>query len=190
MEINMLEEKTCLICGEIFIALSPVCKRCEAINTQKQAADMSKIMTLMEKYHTNSAVIASESKIPVRAVKWYLYKKKADANFSKRIGSSKPSGISISDNMYGDFIWIKAEGKVDSPSAFELQDYLNNLLEMGWYDLILDLGGISFFCSNGIRVVLTAYKTLLDKGSFRITNPSKNVTNVLGLVNLDKMLLK
>ena len=190
MEINVLEEKTCFMCGEAFMAITPVCKQCDALNTQKQAGDLLKIMALIEKQHTDDAVIANESGIPVRSVKWYLHKKKADSNSAKRMGSSKPAGISITDKMYGEYMWVKAEGKVDSPNAFELQDYLNNLIGMGFSDIILDLGGISFFCSNGIRVVLTAYKNLLEKGSFRISNPSKNVVNVLGLVNLDRMLLK
>ena len=190
MEINVIEEKKCLFCGEVFTAVTPVCIKCDTLNTQKQAEDMVKIMFCIEKKQTDINQIAKELEIPVRAVQWYLYKKKADANSAKGIGSAKPTGISFTDKMYGDYMWIKAEDKVDSPNAFELQNYINTLLDMGWNDLILDLGGISFFCSNGIRVVLTAYKNLLEKGSFRITNPSKNVTNVLGLVNLDRMLLK
>ena len=190
MEFNVPEKKNCLICGEEFSAFAPVCSRCEALNTQKQAEELSKITALTEKKRPDDDAIAKELEIPVRAVKWYLQKKKADAGFAKRITSVKPADISISDKMYGDYMWVKAEGKVDSPSAVELQNCINNLIEMGWNDFILDLGGVSFFCSNGIRVVLTAYKNLLEKGSFRITNPSKNVVNVLGLVNLDRMLLK
>ena len=190
MGIDMVEKKKCFICGELFSLITPVCGQCDAKNTQKQAEELSKITAFIVKNCTDNAVIAKESGIPARAVQWYLYKKKSDANSVRRLSGVKPGGISVTDKMYGDYMWVKAEGKVDSPNAFELQDYLNNLIEMGWNDLILDLSGISFFCSNGIRVVLTAYKTLLEKGSFRITNPSQNVVNVLGLVNLDRMLLK
>ena len=186
-----LTKKKCFLCGKELFTATPVCEQCGKQSAQKEASDTSRIKAMVERVKLiEPSAISKETEIPLYTVKWYLDKGKLSAGPAKKPGDAKPAGITITDSVYGDTMWIFAQGRVDSQNAMELQGHINKMIAMGWRNFILDLSKISFFSSNGIRVVLTAYKTLHETGSFKIANPSENVINVLGMVALDKMLLQ
>ena len=175
-----MDEKKCFLCEKAAMPNSSICAECDVLYARMDLEYQEKINALIKRGIVDEASLANESGVPLHAVKWYLYKKQP---------APVHVGIAFSDKMYGDYAWVAAEGRVDSTNALLLQQYLNLLMEMGFKHIILDLSHIGFFSSNGIRVVLLAYKTLHPNGSFRITNPSSSVSNVLGLANLDRLLL-
>ena len=176
-----MDEKKCFLCEKVAVPNSPLCAECEVLYARMDLEYQTKMNNLIKQGIVGEAAMARESGIPLHAVKWYMY---------RRQPAPVHADISFSDKMYGDHIWAMAEGRVDSPNSLILQQYLNQLMEMGFKHIILDLSHVRFFSSNGIRVVLAAYKSLHPDGSFRIANPSPSVTNVLGLVNMDRLLLE
>jgi len=188
MNYNTTPGKKCFLCGIIFYAGGSVCPKCEELNREQETRDMLQIRALINKHQADLAALAEESGIELKAVKWYIYRRRAEA----RAGASAErgsSGIALSDRMYGEIIWVKVEGNIDTPNSELLKEHLNNLIEMGFSNIILDMNAVTFFCSNGIRVVLSTYKALHPQGSFQILDPSPKVVNVMGQVNLNSMIL-
>jgi len=175
-----MDEKKCFLCEKAAMPNAPICAECEVLYARMDLEYQTKINNLIKRGAMGEAAMARESGVPLHAVKWYMH---------KRQPNPVHAGITFSDKMYGDHVLVTVEGRIDSPNAILLQQYMDQLMGMGFKHIILDLGSISFFSSNGIRVVLAAYKILHPDGSFRIANPSPSVTNVLGMVNMNRLLL-
>lgn len=74
---------------------------------------------------------------------------------------------------------IKLEGRLDTTSAPELSDALK--LD-GVSDLTLDLSGVPYMSSAGLRCLLTAHKALLaNGGSMRLAGVHDIVREVLDM---------
>ena len=75
-------------------------------------------------------------------------------------------------------------------TAKVLQKKLDDALEYGKNQIIVNMAMVNFLSSTGIRVLLSTYKNAIKNGgTFHIDNPSENVINVLGMTALDEMML-
>ena len=82
----------------------------------------------------------------------------------------------------GDRVVIVAEGELDLVGAPVL---LAAVPAEGDAPVVLDLGGVGFMDSSGLRSLLEARQTCIDAGrGFAIARPSDAVTRVLELVDL------
>jgi len=83
------------------------------------------------------------------------------------------------------------QGRVDSMNAAELEYKLEQAIKDGQTNLVLNMLRVEYLCSTGIRVILKAYKEAKAAGGqLGIEMPSECVTNVLGIVALNEMLVK
>ncbi len=81
-----------------------------------------------------------------------------------------------------DSLVIVAEGELDLVGAPRL---LQALPDTGTSRIVLDLEGVQFMDSSGLRSLLQARQTCLDAGrGFALTRPSGAVRRVLELVDL------
>ena len=187
---NTLQRK-CLLCRELVNSLSPVCDRCKEKNKINEIANISMLNQFFKinKYN-DTKKIAEFTGLPVYAVLWYTKGSKRVYEEKRVIDNGEKSGISISASKYEEIIWIDLGGNIDSQNSGELQKYIASLIDDGWKDIVLDMSAVKYLSSSGIRVILSTYKALVNKGSFYVANPSSNVENVLGMVALDSLLLK
>ena len=82
------------------------------------------------------------------------------------------------------------KGRVNSSNAEELQQKLEEALNTGIKNIILNMLRVEYLSSAGIRVILKIYKDVkVAGGKFGIEMPSQNVKNVLGMTALDEMLI-
>ncbi len=178
----------CLICKKEYVVLNPVCDTCLKAFNETEDRNVLKIRDYIYNFQLNNIeTAAKELGLPAKILRWYLYKGKIKAGVSKSFASGLTGALTVSDKMYGNYIWVEVKGRIDSLTSYEFQTYLNNIINT---DIVIDMGDVSFFSSNGVRVVLSTYKQLLQSGSFQIANPSKSVANILGMVSLERMLLK
>lgn len=69
-----------------------------------------------------------------------------------------------------------ALGRVDSTNANEFQEQLTEAFEGGERGVILDLGGLSYISSAGLRVILLLAKSLRSrKAKFAVCSPSEPI---------------
>ena len=95
---------------------------------------------------------------------------------------SSPGTFRARSERRAEGIVIVAEGELDLVGAPALAAALP---ESGDEPVILDLAGVGFMDSSGLRALLEARQTCLDVGrQFRIARPSEAVQRVLELVDL------
>jgi anti-anti-sigma factor len=84
---------------------------------------------------------------------------------------------------------LTCTGRLDANSAGHLNDYINNLVRERHYSISLNLSGIEYLSSAGIRTLVNQYKNLASvNGVFYIAEMSENVRQVLGMVGMAQML--
>ena len=83
---------------------------------------------------------------------------------------------------------VKVSGRIDSASAPALDEALKQLTENGRYKLVLELSGVEYMSSAGVRALVSALRTCKGRfGDVRIANPSERVQEVLELAGLTSL---
>ena len=85
--------------------------------------------------------------------------------------------MTINKTLNGDALTIALEGRLDTTTAPELEQELKNSLD-GVTDLTLDLAKLDYISSAGLRVLLSAHKTMMKQGQMKVTNASEIVKAV------------
>jgi anti-sigma B factor antagonist len=79
-------------------------------------------------------------------------------------------------------------GRVDSNNANELGSALDTAVDEGKTNLVLDLGGVEYMSSAGLREMVRVLKRVKRTGGdLRIASPSDRVREVLELAGLDSI---
>lgn len=77
-------------------------------------------------------------------------------------------------------------GRVDSNNASELGGELDKVVDEGKNNLVLDLSGVEYMSSAGLREMVRVLKRVKRSGGdLRVANPSERVKEVLELAGLD-----
>lgn len=80
---------------------------------------------------------------------------------------------------------ITVSGRIDSSNASELDAALKAATDGGRYNIVLDLSGIEYMSSAGLRAIVGAYRECRNHGGdVRIANPSDRIREVLDLAGL------
>jgi len=81
---------------------------------------------------------------------------------------------------------IEASGRIDSMTANEFGTALSSEVNEGQVYLVLDLSGVDYMSSAGLReMVNTLKKVKRASGDLRIAQPSDRVREVLEMAGLD-----
>src|SRR5205085_7620067 len=85
----------------------------------------------------------------------------------------------------GDVLVLRLVGRLDANWCGHVQEALATAVKEGEHRLHLDMGGVNYLSSAGIRVLITFYKQLRAiSGEFGVVNPSAVVRSVLDLSGL------
>lgn len=83
---------------------------------------------------------------------------------------------------------VAATGELDAASAATLSEALDGARERGG-PVVLDLAGVTFVDSSGLRVIAAEHVAATDGGwSFRIVGPSDRVRRIFEMTGLDALL--
>ena len=85
--------------------------------------------------------------------------------------------MEISERIVGDVIQLSVSGNVDTITAGELQQRVL-LSFQKTKNLVLDIEGVAYMSSAGLRVLLSAQKTMNKQGSMIVKNPSEEVSEI------------
>ena len=72
---------------------------------------------------------------------------------------------------------VALEGRLDTTSSPELEACLGESLD-GVKDLVMDLGGLSYISSAGLRVLLSTHKRMMKQGSMKVTHVNETVMEI------------
>jgi anti-sigma B factor antagonist len=90
----------------------------------------------------------------------------------------------------GELVKFIIKGSVNAVNVPVLEHDLEEALQYGEKNIILNMLWVKYLSSAGIRVILKTHRDAVNAGgSFGIESPSENVRNVLGMAALDEMLI-
>jgi len=97
---------------------------------------------------------------------------------------AKSNGFEMTERRDGDTTIVTLTGELDLASVTDVQQRLAELRDAG-EAAILDLDGLTFMDSTGIRMLLTACQDAVERGwSFRVTRGSGRVRHLLSVVQI------
>lgn len=94
--------------------------------------------------------------------------------------------MTINKNLNGTTLCIALEGRLDTTTAPELEAELKQSLN-GVTELIMDFEKLDYISSAGLRVLLSAQKTMTKQGSMKIIHANEmimEVFDVTGFVDI------
>jgi anti-anti-sigma factor len=97
--------------------------------------------------------------------------------------------LEIGVNNEQDVIIVEVHGRVDSMTAGQLGDSLSTTIEQGNDKIVLDLGGVEYMSSAGLREIVSALKLLKKaSGDLRVAQPMPRVVEIFEMAGLDSIL--
>ena len=88
--------------------------------------------------------------------------------------------LSIKKAVDGGNVELALSGRLDTVTAPEFEAALDEALP-GATDLVLDLDGLEFISSAGLRLVLRAQKTMNTQGGMRLTHVGDAVMEIFDI---------
>ena len=80
------------------------------------------------------------------------------------------------------------EGRLDAGGAGQLDEYLNGLVREGCHRIILDMSGVDYISSAGIRILVGQYKKVGAIGGLfvldELSAPVKDVLQMVGMIHI------
>lgn len=86
-------------------------------------------------------------------------------------------------------ILVAPVGRIDHQSAPELQKTLESLIDQGQFKLVLDMSGVNYISSAGLRVLLATRKVVKrwNRGDIRLAHIQPYVRETLELVGFTRI---
>mgnify|MGYP006304501085 CR=1 FL=1 len=83
---------------------------------------------------------------------------------------------------------VNVSGRIDSNTAPEFEATLQNLIENGTHNIVVETSGVKFISSAGLRSLVSCMKACKKKGGeLVLATPSKRVTEVMKLAGLNTL---
>lgn len=89
----------------------------------------------------------------------------------------------------GDVIVVRVQGRLDAASSPQLEKKLNAIVESGHFKMILNLSGVDYLSSAGMRLMLSVSKKLKHlEGKVVACSLSEDVMDVIKMAGFHQVL--
>ena len=95
--------------------------------------------------------------------------------------------MTITKQLNGDALTIALEGRLDTTTAPELEKALKESLD-GMAALTLDLEKLDYISSAGLRVLLSAQKTMNKQGTMVVKNVNETIMEIFEVTGFTDIL--
>ena len=95
--------------------------------------------------------------------------------------------MTITQNRDGESLTFGLEGRLDTTTAPELEDALRGATD-GVTELTLDLKGLEYISSAGLRVLLSAQKIMNRQGSMKLKNVNETIMEIFEVTGFSDIL--
>lgn len=97
--------------------------------------------------------------------------------------------IDLHEDKIGEVMLLRISGRLDPTSISTLEKKVQELLQNGNIKLVIDLGGVTYLSSAGMRVLLATTKKIdAMAGSFAVCNTPTNILDILKMAGFDRVL--
>ncbi len=105
------------------------------------------------------------------------------------IGFRKATHLSVETEMEEGILTAKVSGRIDSKRAPEFETALQEIIEGADRAIVVDLGGVTFIGSTGLRTLLNAATVLRERGTaFAVCCPSGPLRGIFRLSGMDRVI--
>ena len=91
--------------------------------------------------------------------------------------------MTIELNKNGTALTISPEGRLDTATSPEFQNTVDENI-VGITDLTFDLKKLAYLSSAGLRVFMSAQKTMLKQGKMELINVNDDILDIMDMVGL------
>ena len=95
--------------------------------------------------------------------------------------------MTISKEKNNGTLIIAPEGRLDTVTAPELENEIKQSTE-GVTELIFDLKGLEYISSAGLRVLLSAQKTMNAQGEMKVRNANETIMEIFEVTGFSDIL--
>ena len=96
--------------------------------------------------------------------------------------------LTVSKTVTDNGVEFQVEGRINTTNAGILEQALENAIQDGHINIVLNMRMVTFLTSVGIRLILKTHKKCTEAGGkFQIQDPSRSVKNVLRLSALHQI---
>lgn len=95
--------------------------------------------------------------------------------------------MTINKQQNGASLTVALEGRLDTTTAPQLEAELRQSLD-GITQLTMDLGGLAYISSAGLRVLLFAQKQMNKQGEMKVTNANESVMEIFEVTGFSDIL--
>lgn len=89
----------------------------------------------------------------------------------------------------GDVVLVRVKGRLDAASSPQLEKKINSIIETGHFKLILNLAGVDYLSSAGMRLMLSVSKKLKHlEGKVIACSLSEEVMDVIKMAGFHQVL--
>ncbi len=78
--------------------------------------------------------------------------------------------------------------RIDRNSSGKVQEEIWGILDSGVTDLLIDMSGVNYLSSAGLRVLVATQKRIGKEGSFALKNVQPSVKEVMDLTGLSSIM--
>ncbi len=96
--------------------------------------------------------------------------------------------MEIKKTLEENILTVALTGRLDTNTAPDLEELLNENLEDGVSELILDFENLDYISSAGLRVLLSAQKKMRKIGSMKLTHVSEVVSEIFEVTGFSEIL--
>ncbi len=98
--------------------------------------------------------------------------------------------IEVIDTQKGGIQLVKIEGRLDANFSLQLEDEVDKLLETKTKNIVLDLSGVTYLSSSGLRVLLSINKETEGAGGLVLVNMGDVVKKIIEVAEVDDLLIQ
>ncbi len=96
--------------------------------------------------------------------------------------------MEISSTIHRRVVVVTVSGRIDTSTSTEFEEALEDLIEKGQKNLVMDFGAVDFLSSSGLRVLVTIRKKLHKAGgNIVLATPSERAADSFEIAGLDKL---
>lgn len=88
----------------------------------------------------------------------------------------------------GDVLTIALEGRLDTNTSPALEEAINNM-DNDVRELVLDIKGLEYISSAGLRVILSAQKKMNKVGSMKVVNVCDSIMEIFEITGFVDILV-
>lgn len=96
--------------------------------------------------------------------------------------------LHISVSGHNQVSLLEVKGRIDSNTANQLGETLAAQISEGQVFLVLDLAGVEYMSSAGLREIINALKQVRGRGDLRLAQPTQRVKDVLEMAGVHTIL--